>query len=290
MANVGNDDFDPAEEFTNSLAQFGFSQPAQAAITANGLQTTQDLIGLSDKDIDNIMKIVRASTVPPMTVSYMAQKRLTVMCYWVNRRHRLGEYTGAEDFTPDIADAFSQLMTFESQEEEQTNVKPPSEFKPGSKWRTFKEGAIAFFNFIRGCHNIPLAYVIRSQEDPDPDIVYETEHQRLIAITPHQGLEFSDDNGKVFDYLKSWTLNGPAWTWMRSFNRTRNGRAAWLALLTHFEGDAQRDRAKDAAYAAISNAKYYGEKKRFSFETYVTIHQEAYEDLEQYGEPISEDK
>jgi hypothetical protein len=121
MANVGNDDFDPAEEFSNSLAQFGFSQPAQAAITANGLQTTQDLIGLSDKDIDNIMKIVRASTVPPMIVSYMVQKRLTVMCYWVNRCHCLGEYVGAKEFTSDIADAFSQLMTFESQEEEQTN-------------------------------------------------------------------------------------------------------------------------------------------------------------------------
>ncbi len=42
MANLRNDDdFDPAEEFTNSLAQFGFSQAAQAAITANRLQTTQ---------------------------------------------------------------------------------------------------------------------------------------------------------------------------------------------------------------------------------------------------------
>jgi hypothetical protein len=58
----------------------------------------------------------------------------------------------------------------------------------------------------------------------------------------------------------------------------------------HFEGDAQRDRAKDATCAAISDAKYYSEKKRFSFETYVTIHQVAYEDLEQYGKPISEDK
>ena len=139
---------DQGEEFANSLAQFGFSQAAQAAITANGLQSTQDLIGLSEKDIDNIMKIVRASTVPPMIVSYMAQKRLTVMCYWVNRRHRLDEYIGAEEFTPPVADAFSQLMAFESQEEEQTNVKPPGEFKPGSKWRPFKEGAIAYFNSI----------------------------------------------------------------------------------------------------------------------------------------------
>lgn len=37
-------------------------------------------------------------------------------------------------------------------------------------------------------------------------------------------------------------------------------------------------------------ACYYGEMKKFSFETYVTIHQDAFSDLEQYGEIISEEK
>jgi hypothetical protein len=101
------------------------------------------------------------------------------------------------------------------------------------------------------------------------------------------GIEFEEDNGKVFDLLKSWTRNGPAWTWMLAFNSTHNGRATWQSLVTHFEGDAQRDHVKDHAYAAIANAKYYGECKKFSFETYVTIH---YADLEQYGEVISEEK
>jgi len=112
----------------------------------------------------------------------------------------------------------------------------------------------------------------------------------LISITPLQGIEFEDDNGRVFDLLKSWTINGHAWTWMRAFNSTRNGRSAWLALINHFEGDAQRDRVKDQAYASIAAAKYYGERKKFSFETYVTIHQDAYADLVQYGEIISEEQ
>jgi hypothetical protein len=60
---------------------------------------------------------------------------------------------------------------------------------------------------------------------------------------------------------------------------TLNGRAAWQSLVTHFEEDAQRDRIKDHAYAAIANAKYNGERKKFSFETYVTIHQDAYADM-----------
>ncbi len=109
-------------------------------------------------------------------------------------------------------------------------------------------------------------------------------------MTPLQGIEYEEDNGRVFGLLKSWTINGHAWTRMRAFNSVRNGRGAWLALVNHFEGDAQRDRVKDHAYALIAAAKYYGEKKRFTFETYITIHQDAYADLEQYGELISEEK
>ena len=77
---------------------------------------------------------------------------------------------------------------------------------------------------------------------------------------------------------------------MRAFNNTRNGRASWHALVNHFEGDAQRDRVKDNAYAAIAAAKYYGDPKKFTFKRYVTIHQDSYADLSQYGEVVSEEK
>ena len=77
---------------------------------------------------------------------------------------------------------------------------------------------------------------------------------------------------------------------MRQYNTLQNGRRAWLALVAYFKGDVQRDCVKDHAYLSIVTAKYHGEKKHFSFETYVTIHQEAFEDLEQYGEHVSEEK
>jgi hypothetical protein len=142
-----------------------------------------------------------------MLVPYMAQKRLDVMCYWVNRCHRLQESIHADEFTPMAAEAFAKLMAFESQEEDATTVKAPSDFKAGSKWKPFKEGVIAYLNSIRGRDQVPLAYIIREEEAPDLQAIYENEHQRLIAMTPLQGIEYADDNGKVFDYLKSWTLN-----------------------------------------------------------------------------------
>jgi hypothetical protein len=204
----------------------------------------------------------------------------------------LNEPIDAGSFNQAALDAFGHLLAFENNQDDEatTHVKPPTEYKAGSKWRPFKEGAIAYFNSVKGLHMIPLAYIIREQEIPDPQVVYQSEHHRLISITPLVVIEFEEDNGKVFDFLKSWTLNGPAWTWMRSFNATRNGRASWQALMNHFEGDAQKDRVKDHAYAAIAAAKYYGDRKKFSFETYETIHQDSYADLIQYGEVISEEK
>ncbi len=169
-------------------------------------------------------------------------------------------------------------------------MKAPVEYKARSKWKPFKEGAIAYFSSVKGAHNIPLAYIIWDREIPDPNAVYQTEYHRLISITPLAGIEYEDDNGHVFDFLKSWTLNSPAWTWMRAFNHTRNGRASWQVLVNHFEGDAQKDRVKDQAYAAIAVAKYYGDPKKFTFETYMTIHQDAFADLSQYGKIISEEK
>jgi hypothetical protein len=192
-------------------------------------------------------------------------------------------------FNQAAVNTYGAMMALAAQEEELV-VKPPGEFKKDTKWKGFKEGAIAYLNAIKGKYNIPLAYVIRENANPLPNQVFQSEHHRLIAVTPLQGIEYEEDNGRVFGLLKSWTINGHAWTRMRAFNSVRNGRGAWLALVNHFEGDAQRDRVKDHAYALIAAAKYYGEKKRFTFETYITIHQDAYADLEQYGELISEEK
>jgi hypothetical protein len=103
----------------------------------------------------------------------------------------------------------------------------------GSKWKPFKEGTIAQLNSIKGTHNIPLAYVIQDQTQQAPYQANQSEHHRLFSITLLTGIEYKEDNGKVFDLLKSWTLNGPAWTWMWAFNAVQNGKGSWLALVVH---------------------------------------------------------
>jgi len=277
-----------AVAFQQALTRLGFTQESSAALGANGLTSTEDLIDLTDKDVEQILKIIRTGP-PPVAVPYLAQKRLNTFCFWAKRRNRLGEPINAALFTPQVLEQYTAMMTMTSKEHD-TGIKTPGEFKKETKWKTFKEGLLAYLNALKGKHNIPLAYIIKENENPQANQAYQTEHHRLIALTPLIGVEYDEDNGRVFDILKSLLVNGPAWTWMRAYNNTRNGRQAWISLVTHFEGDARRDRVKDMAYASIAAARYHGERKRFSFETYVTIHQDAYANLEQYGQHVSEEK
>jgi predicted RecB family nuclease len=53
------------------LQRIGFTADAIASLMANGITTTDDLINLSEKDIEQIMKIIRTGP-PAVTVSYLA--------------------------------------------------------------------------------------------------------------------------------------------------------------------------------------------------------------------------
>ena len=66
---------------------------------------------------------------------------------------------------------YGAMMNMTDMDEENI-VKAPAEYKTGSKWKAFKEGAIAYLNRVKGRHDIPLAYIIHDNEVPIPNQVY----------------------------------------------------------------------------------------------------------------------
>jgi hypothetical protein len=136
----------------------------------------------------------------------------------------------------------------------------------------------------------PLTFVLRENDKPGNAADCIEEYDRMIYLTPLMGEGFRKDSGTVYDELKSLLINSPAFTWIRPFDHTRNGRAAWKELLNHYEGTTEQTKVKEAAYATIHNASYSGEKRNWTFEQYYHTHQEAYYDLETYGDFITESK
>jgi hypothetical protein len=115
-----------AVAFQATLQRMHFSQAAPAAITANGIHTIQELIGLDDKDINQILKINRLGP-PPILVPYIA----------------LNKEIDPGLFNAQAIKTYGKLMTYGVKEEDVV-VKPPAEFKTGSKWKPFQEGVIAY--------------------------------------------------------------------------------------------------------------------------------------------------
>jgi hypothetical protein len=152
------------------------------------LQTAHNFVDITKVDIIKIMKIIQIGP-PPILISFLAEKRLTVFTYWVNRCHHLRESIDPNLFTPVALQAFMKIMERGTQEGDSTAVKAPEDFKAGSKWKVFKESAIAYFNSVHTKGGIPLAYMIREQVHNDADDCEHTCILRALVKYPKGNLE-----------------------------------------------------------------------------------------------------
>ena len=74
---------------------------------------------------------------------------------------------------------------------------------------------------------------------------------------------------------------------MQEHDKKQDGCKSLVAL---YEGDSVINRNKEAAYASITHAEYLGDRHNFTFEMFVTLHQQAHLELGKYVEAIPESK
>jgi hypothetical protein len=94
----------------------------------------------------------------------------------------------------------------------------------------------------------------------------------------------------LYNELKPLVVDGPGWAFVRRFDKAKDGRAAVLALRAQAEGPAAEQVRIAKAYASISTAVYRGQRRGFKFSDYVTLHQEAHNELFDLKETLSETK
>ena len=77
------------------------------------------------------------------------------------------------------------------------------------------------------------------------------------------------------------------YTWIATFDRAQDGRAAWLALVEHYEGGGQREKRMAAAVATVK-ALHYKNESIFSFEDFSRKLIQAYRELEGTDEEMTD--
>jgi hypothetical protein len=162
----------------------------------------------------------------------------------------------------------------------------------------------SYLRVTLGETKIPLAYVTREDIEveasaDDPAANYQTTDLEMIARAPHEtapGIPHPTlvvDNFKVWEILQEICLDNNAWTWIKSFARSRNGRGAYLALHSHYLGISKSDNIQAEAENKLKNTFYSGERRNWNFERYVQIHKDqhtAIEGLFRYGYPSLDER
>jgi hypothetical protein len=145
-----------------------------------------------------------------------------------------------------------------------------------------------------GLAKAPLAYVVREDADViahqlDPSDGYLTVQEELVARMPHTHTAYQEDNIAVWDIIRTSIHATEAFSWIKRCERRRDGRAAYIALTSHYLGDAKNEALRNTADNKILNTFYGGEKNRFNWTRYVSVHKECHNDLEASGTAMPED-
>ena len=101
-----------------------------------------------------------------------------------------------------------------------------------------------------GVKKVALSYIIRDKVIPDPlppqatnspiSAEYNSIMEELIDYAPHNGDAYTEDNTKDFQILQDMVAGSSFETSIKSFQRTRDGRKAYLALVQHNLGSGTK--------------------------------------------------
>ena len=164
-----------------------------------------------------------------------------------------------------------------------------------TRFTKFRQKLDTIVSSIHGCRGISLDYLIRSGDpDQDPNIpieeaspdVYNPEFMKLNAT--HIGPEFQKDNNDLFTLIRHYLTGTDGWNVVSRYQRMKDGRGAYLALRSHYEGESFNDLLKSRANLMMSRTFYRGDTTKFTWEKYVSVHLEAHRMFFDAKEPLAD--
>ena len=136
-----------------------------------------------------------------------------------------------------------------------------------------------------GINGIPLSYVVRDETTvqphaSDPSTNYGTTKLELVHRCPHGTIEYEEDNKIVWGILQRSLSTHISYSSIRRHSRLENGRQAYLDLQQHFCGRLRQENILAKVEGDIHSTYYFEDKANFTFETYISIHRNAYNEMD----------
>jgi hypothetical protein len=261
-------------------------------VITNTFRTLDQLKQVEEKDIRSMIEELAKRTVANGRVIFgMARTQLMIgLMHWVQDCIRCNNPIDIITI-----DGEATLMTaierskarkqMKDATETQTKTTTPGKFKKESEWYDWYDRFTIFLSVIPGMTGIPLSYVVRENESPDPSIVPNNFMEEMEANAPLTGTTFEVDSAQVHTYLLGFVQGEPAEQWIKHLRRQSNGREDILALKAHYgaEGNVAR-RLADAD--RLSQQLHYKSEQAMPFERFLNRAQEMFNIYEENKQPM----
>jgi hypothetical protein len=146
---------------------------------------------------------------------------------------------------------------------------------------------------VHGATHIPLTHLVHEHEEVTNDIMaadYDNDDGHLIATTVLAGVHYQLDNMMIYNEFKPLAVDGPGWGFIKKFDESKDGCHAVLTLKKQAEGQLAQQTCKALAYTTLNTSSYHGPCRGYSFTNYVSLHQEAHNELLDLDKPVPETK
>ena len=269
-----------------------------------GLNTLEEFRILTDSEVESLIKVIRRPRgtiadpapgaapdsripTPGVAVSLRAENNLKLACYFLRHKHKTSRTVNANDIT--LANVRA-LHDSKEWEDTQDNPSAP-ELTPRPDWPKVFEAIQEWLKSCLGVTKIPLAYVIRANEDVQPEAAdppdgYDSVQEEMIARAPildpagNHTATFLSDCQRVWEKIAEIMRDHDCWTYVRPAQRSRNGRLAYLGLYDHYLGENNVDTMSTRTESRLEKTTYSGEKRNWNFEKYVKVHADQHAILE----------
>ena len=293
--------------FKSALDRIGFNDVTRQEIIDNGFDSISSLLLVSETEITDLAKHIGRWTERPdpaaqrggniVTIPFLSLRKLVAMRKWALVQTEKGIVPEAIDCTNQEIVRMIARLKFEKTAREAAkdmdNPKPSKLKNLTTGWRCWWDALSANLEQDIGARGIPKIYLLRESTTVTPEMrnaTYSDTNMEYINTFVMSGPYFDADNKALYKDLKQQLMGTPAFPFLKEHSRTQDGRAALIAVKAQAEGQANVRQRKSEAYAMITDAKYRGHNKNFSFDDYIGKHHLAHAELAFLKEPISESK
>ena len=178
---------------------------------------------------------------------FKALKNLKGLCFWADERKRTGFEADAADFTAADVTVFTakcqEYNELKDAAKDEDALKPDA-LKKLTGWALWNE---SFHNYLRqnlSAAKIPLIYLTRDARANPEEPLDRTNFGTPTEATIFRRHHYDIDNPRFCRESTSFTVNGEGWSYIKKYERSQDGRSAYLALKLSVKGQHRRSRAR----------------------------------------------